>query len=348
MKRRLGTVLSILLCIIVTAVSVYADDGKSQNPDYATDYYMIVQSAQGGVDIYDEADPKGIKLNDSQIPNGTAIHVLGEKDGTDGKKWAYTQYHGMNGYILMDDLDPASRADAVNEEYRTFGGKDVDFEVKIQGNGGNVPVYNGPGEKFDEVSGTDGIADGTSVHISQYMQGEDGTNWGKTDTDGVTQGWLNLDRDTDYVNENVSEDAPEAAGTSGNVPAAAESVTPTPEATPTQKTTPTPEVTPTEKVTPTPEATPTEEVTPTPEAIPTEEATPTPEATPTEEATPTPGETETPAPTEDKESDDEQSQNTSGKNVKADSGMKNPVIWISGIGIVIILILLIYFLKKKK
>ena len=108
MKRRLGTVLAILLCIIVTAVSVYADDGKSQNPDYATDYYMIVQSAQGGADIYDEADPKGIKLNDGQIPNGTAIHVLGEKDGTDGKKWAYTQYHGMNGYIPMDDLDPAS------------------------------------------------------------------------------------------------------------------------------------------------------------------------------------------------------------------------------------------------
>ena len=79
MKRRLETVLAILLCIIVTAVSVYADDGKSQNPDYATDYYMIVQSAQGGADIYDEADPKGIKLNDGQIPNGTAIHVLGEK-----------------------------------------------------------------------------------------------------------------------------------------------------------------------------------------------------------------------------------------------------------------------------
>ena len=334
MKRRLGTVLAILLCIIVTAVSVYADDGKNQNPDYATDYYMIVQSAQGGADIYDEADPKGIKLNDGQIPNGTAIHVLGEKDGTDGKKWAYTQYHGMNGYIPMDDLDPASRADAVNEEYRTFGGKDVDFEVKIQGNGGNVPVYNGPGEKFDEVSGADGIADGTSVHISQYMRGEDGTNWGKTDTDGVTQGWLNLDRDTDYVNENVSADAPEATGTSGNVPVAA--VTPTPEATPTPKATSTPEVTPTEKVTPTPEATPTEE------------ATPTPEATPTEEATPTPEETETPASTEDKESDDKQSQKTSGKNVKADSGMKNPVIWISGIGIIVIIILLIYFLKKKK
>ena len=332
MKRRFGTVIAMVLCFILTVVSVYADDGKDQNPDYVTDYYMIVQSTQGGVDIYDEADTQSVKLNDSKIPNGTAIHVLGEKNGVDNKKWAYTQYHGMNGYVPMNDLDPASREEAANEEYRTFGGKDVDFEVKVHGNDGNVSVYNGPGEKFDQVSGTEGIADGTTVHIFQYVQGEDGTNWGKTDTDGVTQGWLNLDRDTDYVNENVSADAPEATGTSGNVPVAA--VTPTPEATPTPKATPTPEVTPTEKVTP--------------EATPTEEATPTPEATPTEEATPTPEETEKPASTEDKESDDKQSQKTSGKNVKADSGMKNPVIWISGIGIIVIIILLIYFLKKKK
>ena len=334
MKRRFGTVIAMVLCFILTVVSVYADDGKDQNPDYVTDYYMIVQSTQGGVDIYDEADTQSVKLNDSKIGNGTAIHVLGEKNGAEKKKWAYTHYHGMNGYVPMDDLDPASREEAANEEYRTFGGKDVDFEVKVHGNDGNVSVYNGPGEKFDQVSGTEGIADGTTVHIFQYVQGEDGTNWGKTDTDGVTQGWLNLDRDTDYVNENVSADAPEATGTSGNVPVAA--VTPTPEATPTPKATPTPEVTPTEKATPTPEATPTEE------------ATPTPEATPTEEATPTPEETETPASTEDKESDDKQSQKTSGKNVKADSGMKNPVIWISGIGIIVIIILLIYFLKKKK
>ena len=215
MRRRFGTVIAMVLCFILTVVSVYADDGKGSEPDYVTDYYMIVQSTQGGVDIYDEADTQSVKLNDSKIPNGTAIHVLGEKNGADNKKWAYTQYHGMNGYVPMDDLDPASREEAANEEYRTFGGKDVDFEVKVHGNDGNVSVYNGPGEKFDQVSGTEGIADGTTVHIFQYVQGEDGTNWGKTDTDGVTQGWLNLDRDTDYVNENASADAPEATGTSG-------------------------------------------------------------------------------------------------------------------------------------
>ena len=348
MKRKLGAIIATALCFILTVVSVYADDGRSQNPDYVTDYYMIVQSAQGGVDIYDEADPQSVKLNDKQIPNGTAIHVLGEKSGTDNNEWAYTQYHGMNGYVPMGDLNPATRDEAIDKEYNTFGGKDVDFEVKIQGNGVNVPVYNGPGEKFDEVSGSNGIADETTVHISQYVQGEDGTNWGKADTQGVDQGWINLDRDTDYATENApaAENLPDATGTSGNVPAAANEVTPTP----TEAVTPTPEATPTPKATPTPEATPTEKATPTPEATPTEEATPTPEATPTEEATPTPEtvETEKPDSTDEKKASEEQTEKTSGKNVKSDSGMKNPVIWISGIGIILIVILLIYFLKKKK
>lgn len=47
MKRRFGTVIAMVLCFILTVVSVYADDGKGQNPDYVTDYYMIVQSTQG-------------------------------------------------------------------------------------------------------------------------------------------------------------------------------------------------------------------------------------------------------------------------------------------------------------
>lgn len=322
MKRKIGAIIAFLVCAVLSAVSVCADAGKGETPDYPTDYYMIVQSAQGGVDIYPEADLESTKLNDALIPNGTAIHVQGERIGTDNKEWAYTQYHGMNGYIPMDDLDPTTRAEAIKEEYRILGGKDVDFDVKVQGNGENVPVYNGPGEKFDEVSGSEGIADGTSVHISQYVIGEDGINWGKTE-----QGWLNLDRDTDYVSENASavEDG-EAAKTT-----AAKEVTPTPEATPTEEATPTPEATPTEKATPTPEATPTEEATPTPEATPTEEVAPTKEASP--------------AP-EDKA--DEKAVRASGGNVKSESGMKNPVVWISGLGIIVILVLLIYFLKKKK
>ena len=52
MKRRFGgTVIAMVLCFILTVVSVYADDGKGQNPDYVTDYIIIVQRTQSGLNI---------------------------------------------------------------------------------------------------------------------------------------------------------------------------------------------------------------------------------------------------------------------------------------------------------
>ena len=45
MKRRFGTVIAMVLCFILTVVSVYADDGKGQNPDYVTDFGMTVAVA---------------------------------------------------------------------------------------------------------------------------------------------------------------------------------------------------------------------------------------------------------------------------------------------------------------
>lgn len=356
MKKKWGIIVA-LLCSLLLAVNVRADDGVSQDPEYVTDYYMIVQSPDGGVDIYSEADPQSSRLNEKQIVNGTAIHIQGEKTGTDNKKWGYTQYHGMNGYVPMDNLDPVDRAKAIESEFKTFGGEDVDLQVKVQTEDGNADLYNGPGEKYGEVAGSDGIADGTAVHISQQIHGEDGVNWGKADTD--PEGWLNLDRDTDYQSEVVdmqsdsAQTAAEKETTVTPTPKATptEETTPTPEATPTEEVTPTPEATPTEEVTPTPEATPTEEVTPTPEATPTEEATPTPEATPTQEVTPTEEITPTKEATPTKESTKDSQDDTkkaSGENVKAAGGFHSPVIWISIIGIIVIVILMIYFLKKKK
>ena len=33
MKRRLGTIAALLLCVILTTVNIWADDGKGQDPD---------------------------------------------------------------------------------------------------------------------------------------------------------------------------------------------------------------------------------------------------------------------------------------------------------------------------
>ena len=96
MKKKLGMLLAVLLTFCMT-VGVFADAGKTQQVDYKTDYYMIVESPDGGVDMYSEADASSPKLNDELIPNGTAIHVEGEVTDEAGKVWVYAQLHGMFG-----------------------------------------------------------------------------------------------------------------------------------------------------------------------------------------------------------------------------------------------------------
>ena len=312
LKGFLGAVFTVLFTI-----TVWADAGNTQSIDYPTDYYMIVESKEGGIDIYAEPDLSSQKLNDQLIPNGTALHIEGEKQTEDKRIWGYTKYHGMYGFVPTDDLKPVTRSQAVQSEYYLYGGKDADYDLTVAAKDGSVALYHGPGEKYDTVSGADQIPNGQVLHITAEADtGEDGL-WGKTDYEGL-EGWVNIHQakgedskgeDADGIEiietVNPTEKAtptkePEAASVKKSKAASAKKaqatptkkpeVTPTkePEATPTKK----PEATPTKK----PEATPTKkpEATPTkkPEATPTEkpEATPTkePEATPTEEAvTPT-------------------------------------------------------------
>lgn len=344
MKKMRGMICALLL-MMFTAVTVHADEGVSQKPDFFTDYYMIVESAQGGIDIYSEADYESSKLNDALIPNGTAIRIEGEKTGKDNNDWGYTKYHGMYGYVPFDNLKPVTPSEAVQSEYTAFGGTDVDFDVTVKTENGDTVLYGGPGEKFGEVSAAGRIADGTTVHISQYVHGEDGKDWGKTSTDSG-EGWMNLG-DTDYVPAvDIIED--------GNAPVAASAkaqVTPEPTATPTPAptATPTPTVTPTAEptATPTAEPTPTEEPTSTPTEEPTSTPTEEPTSTPTDEPTSTPTEEVTPTEAAS-DAQDEKAEDASAQNVSAvSSWVKNPVIWIVLVIIILILAVVIYFKKKK-
>ncbi|MDD7219804.1 MAG: hypothetical protein PUI16_07480 [Clostridia bacterium] len=355
MKKGFNVFLSIL-CSFILALNVWADEGSGQKPDYVTDYYMVVESAAGGININSEADPQSNQINDKLVANGTAFHIQGEKKGKDNKDWGYVEYHGMNGYVSMDDLRPVTPSEAAKEEYNAFGGHNVDFDVKVQTEDGSAELYRGPGEKFEKVSPPQSIANGQTVHISQFVQAEDGVNWGKADTESE-EGWINLDKDTDYKPENdvVNMEANDSAQTMEvrNAQASAEvtaTPTPKPTATPTPKPTatptPKPTGTPTPKpiATPTAEATPTEAVTPTAEATPTEAVTPTAEATPTETVTTV---AETTDETTETASSEEKTQKASGEDVKSSSGTAVPIIVISIIGIILIILLLWYFKKKK-
>lgn len=384
MKKKLGMLLAVLLTFGMT-VGVFADAGKTQQVDYKTDYYMIVESPDGGVDMYSEADASSPKLNDELIPNGTAIHVEGETTDEAGMVWVYAQLHGMFGFLEENYLKPATLAEAVASELALYGSKDANYSITVNAkDNGSVCLYKGPGKKYGTVSGGCNIANGEKLYIDTEVDtGKDGI-WGHTEA-GDVSGWVNIAEATNTEESTVElvpetekeaedgsqsvqdgENASEVgkAGTEGKDVSDAEAEptgtpTPKPEKTstpapkPTETSTPAPEPTekataasePTETSIPTPE--PTEAGTPTPE--PTETSTPTPE--PTETSTPTPEPSETIAPTEEAAvttaPSESAEQEASSENVEStDKGM-NSVIWILVVVIIIGIAVVIWLLKKK-
>ena len=165
MKKKLGMLLAVLLTFCMT-VGVFADAGKTQQVDYKTDYYMIVESPDGGVDMYSEADASSPKLNDELIPNGTAIHVEGEVTDEAGNVWVYAQLHGMFGFLEENYLKPATLAEAVASELALYGSKDANYSITVNAKeDGSVCLYKGPGKKYGTVSGGCNIANGEKLYI---------------------------------------------------------------------------------------------------------------------------------------------------------------------------------------
>lgn len=384
MKKKLGMLLAVLLTFGMT-VGVFADAGKTQQVDYKTDYYMIVESPDGGVDMYSEADASSPKLNDELIPNGTAIHVEGDTTDEAGMVWVYAQLHGMFGFLEENYLKPATLAEAVASELALYGSKDANYSITVNAkDNGSVCLYKGPGKKYGTVSGGCNIANGEKLYIDTEVDtGKDGI-WGHTEA-GDVSGWVNIAEATNTEESTVelvpetekeAEDGSQSvqdgentsevgkAGTEGKdisdveteptgTPAPKPEKTSTPAPKPAETSTPAPEPTekataasePTETSIPTPE--PTEAGTPTPE--PTETSTPTPE--PTETSTPTPEPSETIAPTEEAAvtaaPSESAEQEASSENVEStDKGM-NSVIWILVVVIIIGIAVVIWLLKKK-
>lgn len=197
MKKTTGIWFAAILCMIIS-VTVSADvQNKQTEPDYKTDYYMIVESKAGGIDIYANPDLEAAKLSEEMIPNGTALHIEGEvEDGTHKRTWGYVQYHGMNGFVPLDDCRPAaSRQEAIDSELYLAGRDNVnyqaDYDITVSEED-DMKLYQGPGEKYGTVPGVRDIKSGETLHITQDAHMNDGSYWGVTTIDGK-QGWVNLD-----------------------------------------------------------------------------------------------------------------------------------------------------------
>ena len=312
MKKIIKSFLVVLLGLLMS-VNVMADvQQEKQTPDYTTDYYMIVESKAGGIDIYALPDLNSSKLNDEQIPNGTALHIEGETEDTaNNRTWGYTEYHGMYGYVPLDDCKPAqSRKEAIDSELYIAGRDNVnynaDYTVKAYSEEGSQKLYQGPGTKYGEVPGVRDIQNGETLHITEDAELVDGSHWGVTTVDD-TEGWVELET------------------------IAAPSVTEKPSVTPTEA----PEATETPKSTETPAVT--------------ETNTPAPTETPEPTETQAPTDTPEPETTEQAAKDNTDNVQTSGKTVTASESSKghNPLIWIAGIAVLAAIGVIIYHYKKR-
>lgn len=345
MKKIIKSFLVVLLGLLMS-VNVMADvQQEKQNPDYTTDYYMIVESKDGGIDIYAQPDLNSTKLNDSQIPNGTALYIEGEtEDEENNRTWGYTEYHGMHGYVPLDDCKPAqSRKEAIESELYIAGSDNVDYnadyDVKAYSEDGSQKLYQGPGTKYGEVPGVRDIQNGETLHITEDAELVDGSHWGVTTIDDQ-EGWVDLEKTEEWAKAHgtYEDSADTQALEMTPVPGTSDTVDAVPE------TTVAPSVTEGPQTTVIPSVTPTE----TPEATVTPEPTDAPAPTETPEPTETQAPTDTPDPktTEQAEKDNVQ---TSGKTVTASESSKsqNPLIWIAGIAVLAAIGVIIYHYKKR-
>lgn len=244
MKKSINILLKCILVLamsVFVSVSVLADVQPDQTgPDYKTDYYMIVESKSGGVNIYPQPDLDSEKLNEELIPNGTALHIDGEvEDKASGRTWGYTEYHGMNGYVPEDELRPAqSRKEAIDSELYAAGRDNVDYnadyDVHVSSEDGSLSLYQGPGTKYGKVPGVRDIENGEVLHITEDADLLDGGHWGKTSVDD-TEGWVDLTQTEEWQKEHPSETTEQPTATPNPtetpVPTASPEPTTEPEAT---------------------------------------------------------------------------------------------------------------------
>ena len=343
--KKLAKSFLVMILGLLMSVNVMADvqTGKTE-PDYPTDYYMIVESKAGGIDIYSQPDLESTKLNDEQIPNGTALHIEGEVEDTENNRtWGYTEYHGMYGYAPLDECRPAdSRKEAIDSELY-IAGKDhvnynADYDVNAYAEEGTQKLYQGPGKKYGEVPGVRDIENGETLHITQDAEMVDGSHWGVTRVDG-TEGWVDLEKTEEWKAEHLDtvEESVDAVAEVSVTPTEAAKATETPVPTETADATETPAPTETAKATETPAPTETAEATETPTPAITEE---------TDEAENTEKDSKEP---EAENTDAKDSREASGQNVKAAKTKRyqNPFTWIIGIAVLAVIGLLVYHNKKK-
>lgn len=324
------------LMTVAPALGDVTDSGHV--PAYTTDYYVIIEAPEGGIDLYSTPEETETRLNTEPIPNGSVLHVEGEKTNASGVLYGYVSYHGMRGYIRMEYANMVSQKEALqaqtSQETKTL----VNYDAQANGKAGSVAMYHGPSEQFGLVEGSTAIPNGDVLHVSAEVENSEGSKWVQAVHDGA-EGWV--------LQSQIVTPTPTPTSTP----------TPTPTPTPLPTSTPTPTPAPTSTSTPTPAPTSTNTPTPaptnTPTAVPTSTSTPIPTNTPIEAVEIS--ETAKPVMVEEDSSGSDFLATEAPEEPAAEETVSrsasslpvSPILIVVGIAMVCVLIILLVALKKK-
>lgn len=78
MCRYIRKICILAAALLIPAVNISADVNQDVSAlTSVTDYYMVVESPNGGIDFYSYPDLDSEKPNGKPIHNGTAFHIQG-------------------------------------------------------------------------------------------------------------------------------------------------------------------------------------------------------------------------------------------------------------------------------
>lgn len=204
--RKLVVFLAVLLCF---SIPVHADaiiDGG--NSDTSVDYYVVVSASDGGANFRYGAGAEYDKLISNMIPNGTVLHIVGERAANTGRYWGYTEYQGLWGYVA---LSQTASYEAPKKTEPFTGGTAADYNISINGKGDTANLRIGPGVEYEKAASS-AIPDGTVLHVEKEAAAANGNSWGQVEYNGAV-GWvaLNLAEKTEALTAAQAEEKEQEA-----------------------------------------------------------------------------------------------------------------------------------------
>lgn len=176
--KKLFTLLIVAIILCASVIPAFAD--AASYPMEQVDYYVIVATPDGGLNLRAGPGVEYSTVIDYRIPDGVELHITLESDN-----WGYTKYNGEYGWVALKQT--TYNGDGGNTTTTEDTIDNVDYYVYVATPDGGLNLREGPSINYDKViSGR--IPDGVKLHITGEKNG-----WGLTEYQNKS-GWISLNQ----------------------------------------------------------------------------------------------------------------------------------------------------------